>query len=309
MARRTNRRARIGVEDLEGKQLLSTGNLLTAAGPQPVVQTASVPNIVGDRFAVTDGIYDYVGTLYITSENTTTGRLSGLYIDRQLNHLGVVQTVSGQLTKDVDFYKFSFSGSGFIITKTSPFFLYESQTVTFGGSLDLSNFSLPMVGIMDVHDDWTFGSSDTGQIAVGGRIPKPVPDVSGQVFTMDDASFHHIGKLVITSEDQSSDTFTGYYTDTMHNELGVVQTVHGVIVPNPDRHGPIGFQFAGSGNATGGVFPFYTYEHQSVTFEGTIEGSGYSATITGTLDLRDHYYGLLFDTHYDSGPIQAIGLS
>jgi hypothetical protein len=312
MTRKTYRRARIGVETLEGRALLTGGNLLPAAQPAAAILPPSAPNIVGDKFVVTDGIYDYVGTLWVTAENTATGRFSGLYIDRQLNHIGVWMTVTGNLTRDTGFYDFSFSGGGsLVLPGPGGTVEFESQTVTFGGSLDLSDYSLPMVGILDVHDTFSWAgytwTSDTGPIAVGGRIPRPVPDVNGQTFAIENAGFQPIGRLVITSEDQSSDTFTGYYVDSLHNELGVVQAVHGVIVPNPDPRGPIGFQFEGSGSASAG-FPLPEYEHQYVTFVGTIEGGGNSATISGTMDLHDEF-DFLWRSTYDSGDMQVIGLS
>jgi hypothetical protein len=326
---KTNRKARISVETLEGRALMTGGHHLHAglhhlharAAAPAVIQTPTFPSIIGDQFAITDGIYDYVGRLKISYENVNTGSFRGTYVDRQLNHLGVVMTVAGRLVKDTGFYDMTFSGSGSASRLVSggilPLVEHENQQVTFGGSLNPSDFNLPMVGILDVHDTFTYlvtTNSDTGPIAVGGRIPKPVPDVSGQTFTIDDASFHKIGTLVITTEDQSSDTFSGNYVDGLHNELGVVQTVHGVIVPNPDSHGPIGFLFAGSGSASrlvsGGIVPLVENEHQSVNFEpGTIQGSGSSATISGLLDLHDDYSSLWINATYDSGQMQVTGLS
>jgi hypothetical protein len=318
----TNRKARIGVETLEGRTLLTAVPPLPAqvTAPAAIHHSPKLPSIIGDQFAITDGVYDYVGRLKVTYENVNTGSFRGTYVDRELNKLGVVMKVAGRLARDGDIYTMTFSGSGSAFRFDPGGILFipkrETQTVNFGGSLNLSDFSLPMVGILDVHDTFSFlftTNSDTGEISVGGRIPKPVPDVSSQTFTIDDASFHQIGSLVITTEDQSSDTFTGTYTDGLHNELGVVQTVHGVIVPNPDRHGPIGFLFAGSGSATRvvpGFLPLVYTEDQTVNFDyGTIEGSGSSATISGVLDVTDDYSGFLVNTHYDSGPMQVTGLS
>jgi hypothetical protein len=317
MKRSTSRKARIAVETLEGRALLSGAHHLA---PPTVVPRPQFPSIIGDQFAITDGVYKYVGRLKVSYENVNTGSFRGTYVDREFNKLGVVMSVTGRLVRDTGFYDMTFSGSGsatrILGGDILPLVETESQHVTFGGSLTPSDFNLPMVGILDVHDTFTLlytTNSDTGSIAVGGRIPKPVPDVSGQTFTMDDASFHKIGSLVITTEDQSSDTFTGYYIDTLHNELGVVQTVHGIIVPNPDRHGPIGFQFEGSGSASqnvGGIFPLIETEQQTVNFDnGTIEGSGSSATISGPLDLTDDLSFLGFHTKYDSGPMQVTGIS
>jgi hypothetical protein len=286
-----------------------------------VTPPPSFPSIIGDQFAITDGGYKYIGRLKVSYENVNTGSFRGTYVDREFNRLGVVMSVTGRLVRDTGFYDMMFSGSGSASRIEGgdifPLVATETQQVTFGGSLSPSNFSLPMVGILDVHDTYTFfftTTSDTGPISVGGRIPKPVPDVSGQTFTMDDGSFHKIGSLVITTEDQSSDTFTGYYVDGLHNELGVVQTVYGVIVPNPDSHGPIGFLFAGSGSATkivpGGILPLIYTERQTVNFDyGTIEGSANSATISGMLDLTDDFSVFGFHTKYDSGPMQVTGIS
>jgi hypothetical protein len=324
MNRNTTRKARIGVETLEGRALMSGMHHLHPHHHKPppaVVTPPKLPSIIGDQFAITDGGYNYIGRLKVTYENVNTGSFRGTYVDREFNKLGVVMNVSGRLIRDGDIYQMLFSGSGSAERVEGggifPLIATETQNVTFGGSLNLAHFSLPMVGILDVHDTYTFlftTNSDTGPISVGGRLPKPVPDVSGQTFTMDDASFHKIGTLVITTEDQSSDTFTGYYVDALHNELGVVQTVHGVIVANPDSHGPIGFEFYGSGSMTkveeGGIFPLIFTEHQTVNFDsGTIEGNGSSATISGTLDLTDDYAVFGLHNKYDSGPMQVTGLA
>jgi hypothetical protein len=322
MKPKTNRKARIGVETLDGRALMTAGaNPLAHVAPPAVIHHhPKFPSIIGDQFAITDGGYKYVGRLKVSYENVNTGSFRGTYVDREFNKLGVVMNVSRRLVRDTGFYDMTFSGSGSATRIEGggilPLVRHETQQVTFGGSLNLSDYSLPMVGILDVHDTYTFlftTNSDTGPISVGGRIPKPVPDVSGQTFTIDDASFHPIGSLVITTEDQSSDTFTGYYNDGLHNELGVVQTVHGVIVPNPDKHGPIGFQFYGSGDMTKvdpGLFPIVYTEHQTVTFNnGTIEGSGSSATFSGPLELTDTYSVLGITTKYDSGEIPVTGIS
>jgi hypothetical protein len=324
MKRNSTRKARIGVETLEGRALLSGVHHLHHrhhhTAPPAVIQQPNYPSIIGDQFAITDGGYKYIGRLTVTYENVNTGGFRGTYVDREFNRLGVVMSVSGRLVRDSGMYVMSFSGSGSATRKEGgviPLYASETQNVTFGGSLNLSNFSLPMVGILDVHDTYSFlftTNSDTGEISVGGRLPKPVPDVSGQTFTIDDASFHKIGTLVISTEDQSSDTFTGYYIDGLHNELGVVQTIHGVIVANPDSHGPVGFLFAGSGSVSrvvpGGILPLVYTEHQFVNFDyGTIEGSGFSATISGMLELTDDYSSFGIDTTYDSGQMQVTGIS
>src|SRR5262249_3976882 len=306
MKRMTSRKRVLSLESLEGRDLMSGMGISPA--PMIAPQSAQVlplpppkwppqfqfPNLTGDRFVIVDGIYDNVGTLYIAQENRVSGTFQGIFIDRQLNHLGVIMTVSGRLAPDTGFYDLQFSGGGTMsVGLNPPSFETEIQTVSFGGSVDVSSRSPFIFGILDVHDTLITPagafSSDTGQIAVAGRIPTAVPNLTGDRFAIKDQGGHTIGQLVITGEDQQTDTFTATYVDAKLNHLGVVQTVRGVIDPSHGPHGAVQFLFAGSGDASSSSHWFPRHEHQYVTYDGTVQGSGHTATLAGTIDVNDRY--------------------
>jgi hypothetical protein len=325
MKRTTSGKRILSLESLEGRDLMSGMGVASAPAPMIGLPSAQVsplpppkwppqfqfPNLTGDRFVIVDGIYDNVGTLYIAQENRVSGTFQGIFIDRQLNHRGVVMAVSGRLAPDTGFYDLQFSGGGSVsVGLNPPPFETEIQTVSFGGSVDVSIGSPWIVGILDVHDILITPagaySSDTGEIAVAGRIPTAVPDLTGDRFAIKDQGGHTIGQLVITGEDQQSDTFTATYVDAKLNHLGVVQTVRGVIDPSHGPHGAVQFLFAGSGDASrSGRFP--AHEHQYVTYDGTVQGSGRTATLAGTIDVNDRYTTIFGTYTADTGPITTTG--